>query len=595
MAFDTKNFIIDLAKQLNLNNMDDATRARLKDLKKKGVATKKQNGWDPGANPPEIDANDGTNYTYSSATVATGPAPSDADLEDLYKKLVVIMRDLAADKELSSENPVKDFLHDFYGTGMAVEKFKIKPLVDLGLPGTPDEDIAKYIKNNLGALESFFHTTEGMKEKDLLYLADKLEHKTYITDAKAVKKLNSFLENFKYYAIYEDKEKLPAKDFPKCFGTVTGGVVNYFDSDSVNAITQKINEPIVPGDLTPLKDGVNKLFGKLVSNDKLREKFTSKDTDGDITKWINKGLEETNYKSGDHALTPLYTDRRTFWNEAKKKVNDFYVDTLGKLNQKHTRHLYSTNARFIVAELIKKGIKPTDGTAKMVEAFGAINGNLPNPVQKELKWFKEVMEKLSGQDFFKDALRDGDQMRQLVQEIIKAAVHDDKTEEAKVALETLAVMRYTMTTSSVRDKLKATDFTLFSDGGLSWNNNEFVKRVTTAFDKTLKVGLQAAFEVGNLAKNAIKENGVKFKEGTARLDKRTTESVEYADATKKDKMEKLFAFWDFVNSSANTKDYNLFMSHKKRQEQVDAPSTTPGNTIMQKRFNDYLTSNSIGK
>lgn len=216
-------------------------------------------------------------------------------------------------------------------------------------------------------------------------------------------------------------------------------------------------------------------------------------------------------------------------------------------------------------------------------------------MQKELKWFKEVMEKLSGQDFFKDALRDGDQMRQLVQEIIKAAVHNDKTEEAKVALETLAVMRYTMTTSSVRDKLKATDFTLFSDGGLSWNNNEFVKRVTKAFDKTLKVGLQAAFEVGNLAKNAIKEDGVKFKEGTARLDKRTTESVEYADATKKDKMEELFAFWDFVNSSANTKDYNLFMSHKKRQEQVDAPSTTPGSTIMQKRFNDYLTSNSIGK
>ena len=35
MAFETKNFIIDLARQLNLNNMDDATRARLEDLKKK--------------------------------------------------------------------------------------------------------------------------------------------------------------------------------------------------------------------------------------------------------------------------------------------------------------------------------------------------------------------------------------------------------------------------------------------------------------------------------------------------------------------------------------------------------------------------------
>ncbi len=201
MAFYTEKFIIDLAKQLNLNNMDDATRARLKDLKKKGVATKKQNGWDPSANPPKIDANDGTNYTYSSATVATGPAPEHTDLEDLYKKLVVIMRDLAADKELSSENPVKDFLAEFYVTGKAVEPFKIKLLGVLGLPSTPpstpDKDIANYIRKNLGGLESFFSKTEGMKEKDLLYLADKLEHKTYITDAKAVKKLNSFLENFK--------------------------------------------------------------------------------------------------------------------------------------------------------------------------------------------------------------------------------------------------------------------------------------------------------------------------------------------------------------------------------------------------------------
>ena len=44
MAFDSEKFLIDLAKQLNLRNMDDATRAKLDDLKKKGVATKKQQG-----------------------------------------------------------------------------------------------------------------------------------------------------------------------------------------------------------------------------------------------------------------------------------------------------------------------------------------------------------------------------------------------------------------------------------------------------------------------------------------------------------------------------------------------------------------------
>ena len=54
MAFDSEKFLIDLAKQLNLRNMDDATRAKLDDLKEKGVATKKQQGWDPDKDLPTI-------------------------------------------------------------------------------------------------------------------------------------------------------------------------------------------------------------------------------------------------------------------------------------------------------------------------------------------------------------------------------------------------------------------------------------------------------------------------------------------------------------------------------------------------------------
>ena len=204
------------------------------------------------------------------------------------------------------------------------------------------------------------------------------------------------------------------------------------------------------------------------------------------------------------------------------------------------------------------------------------------------------MTKMSGTDFFKDALKDGDQMRQLVQEIVKAAAHDDKKEEAKVALEMLAVMRYTITTSSIRDKLNKTPLNLFSDSKLSWNKGVLAD-VTKVLDKTIHTVMMGAFETGNMAKNAIKENGVKFKEGTARLDKRTTDSVEYADPAKRALMEELFAFWDFVNSSANTKDYNIFKSHKDRQKNADAKMT--GGTIsnMQDRFDTYYATNNIGR
>ena len=75
MALDNKRFIIDLAKQLNLNNMDDATRARLEDLKTRHVATTKQQGWDPTATPPLY-----TDPAYGGAGVR--------DLEEIYNKLL---------------------------------------------------------------------------------------------------------------------------------------------------------------------------------------------------------------------------------------------------------------------------------------------------------------------------------------------------------------------------------------------------------------------------------------------------------------------------------------------------------------------------
>lgn len=587
MAFDSEKFLIDLAKQLNLRNMDDATRAKLDDLKKKGVATKKQQGWAPDkvlptigdvtaaaptATPPEPEK-----YTYTGDPIAGGAVPSAKDLKDLYLKLVVILRDINADKELRENDPTKKFLDKFYGSGKTVEQYESNPV-----PATyPVADIKKYIDT----YKSQLYFALGIKESDLEKLSKALGDEPYTTNAKALSVFENFLAKMSNH-YYSSTVPLPGK--------LPAGLQ---DSDQISQIYQAITTPKDPSatQLAQFAAGKDELFGKLVSDEKLREKFMNKDSDGDITKWINKGLSETNYKDGDHALTPKYSDRKTFWNRAQDNIKDWYVDTIGKLNDKHTRHIYSTEARFIVPELIKKGVKPTDGTQKILDTFDAINGKLPNPVQKKLKWIKETMTKMSGTDFFKDALKDGDQMRQLIQEIVKAAAHDDKKEEAKVALEMLAVMRYTITTSSIRDSLKKSPLVLMSDSKLSFNKNEGMKIVTNAFDKALNATLMGAFELGNMAKNAIKENGVKFKEGTARLDKRTTDSVEYVDPAKRALMEELFAFWDFVNSSANTKDYNIFTSHKDRQKNADEIPDGATLTNMQDRFDTFYNSNNIGR
>ena len=577
MAFDSEKFIIDLAKQLNLLNMDDATRTRLQDLKDNGVATKKQQGWDltkPVPKIGDVDPDDPSKYAYTGDTVAPGSEPGVADLKDLYLKLVVIMRDIQADKELRENDPTKKFLNDFYGPGKAIETYTISAIPE-------PAGIAKYIDSNKEEFVNFFNGE--IKEKDLDKLISTLNDDSYKSDTKSLKTLDTFLKRISYYAQWGGDKPLPGKDIPACLGSDVAGDAD-LDTKSIEKIRKKLDSPIVPS-LDTFSSELSKLCGKLIADDELRKKFMSKDSDGDFSSWVNKGLSESNYKDGDHALAPKYSNRKKFWKRAQDNVKDWYVDTLGKLNEKHTRHIYSTEAKFIVPELIGKGVKPTDGTKKILETLDAINGNLPNPVHKKVKWIKETMDKMSKTDFFGDALKDGKQMRQLVQEIIKAAVHDGKKDEAKVALEMLAVMRYTMTSSSVRDKLNSEPLNLFSDGGYSWNKNEGMQMVTKAIDKTINFGMMAAFEVGNLVKNAYNQNGLKFKEGTGRLDKRTKDSAEYKDAGKKADMEELFAFWDFVNSSANTKDYNIFVSHKKRQKAAD----------MENKFNTYYGTHSIGR
>lgn len=588
MALDNKRFIIDLAKQLNLKNMDDATRARLKDLKDRHVATTKQQDWDPTATPPLY-----TDPAYGGAGVR--------DLEEIYNKLAVVLRDMYADEELRERTPAtKKFLDKFYGAGKAVESYE-----SAGIPPADANEIGIYITTNLRSLSA----GTGISERDLESLANTLTPAapTYANNAKSLKTLNTFLLGLYNWNNMGGARPIPDTNLPGCFND--GGVIDY---DKVLDVRQQINTPKNPTDpqLERLRDNINDLFGQLVSNEKLFEKFSSKDEDGDITKWIQRGIDDTNYKTGDHALAPKYKDRKQFWDDAKKKVNDWYTDTLGKLESKHKRHIYQTNARYIVDELIKKGVKPTDGTGKILETLDAIRGELPNPVQKQMDWIKDTLKPMSKTSFFKDALRDGDQMNTLVSEIIKAAAHDDKEKEAMVALEMLAVMRYTLTTSSVRDQLQKTEFKLLSDPNLSFNKgNSFMQSFTGAIDKTLKFGMMAAFEVGNLAKNAIKQQGLKYGKGKDSLNSRITDSVQYkAGGDKQQMMEKLFGFWNNVNTSANTKDYNIFKRHEKVQKEADnevagtvnvtlagVPTDLDYKTEQERRYLEYLRANNIGR
>ena len=65
-------------------------------------------------------------------------------------------------------------------------------------------------------------------------------------------------------------------------------------------------------------------------------------------------------------------------------------------------------------------------------------------------------------------------------------------------------------TSKVMDAMKQTEFSIFSDGKLSWNQNEGIQFVTRAFDKSIKAAFLAVGYTATIIKNKINLSGMQI-------------------------------------------------------------------------------------
>lgn len=376
----------------------------------------------------------------------------------------------------------------------------------------------------------------------------------------------------------------------------------FIDEDIANKVDEVFEKATEPAEITPAQmrnfaKNFPDIIKSIISKDKVFDAFSAHNSAETLA--INEAKRDTNYKdtSSDDYLLPKYDDRKRRLDRAKDKIKKWEKDRFGKWRSRHERHKYSTNARNIVGSIIDNKISPVDGLGKILENKDKINEKLPPKSKDDFKYMTKVLGKLSKTKAFSEATKDGDQMRYIVQEIILDAVQNDKINECKATLESLAMITYGATTSSVRDNFrKANEETaLFSDPAMSFNNNDFTKSVTGALDKTIKFGLNAGFEVANFIKNkAVRQRGLKFKNGTKRLHKLIKDSALYKDDDKKKKMEELFAFWDFVNSNI-TKDFNLFKKHSKVQENWDKDSSIAGQTNAQRIFRAYKMTHNIGR
>ncbi len=285
-------------------------------------------------------------------------------------------------------------------------------------------------------------------------------------------------------------------------------------------------DQVDPTKLNDFKGKYKNMLLDLYGNKKISDVFKDYD-DSKITGPLNEAKTKVNYdKDSADYVPPKRDDQLTPWQQLKKDVGDTWTDYMDKyVKLRHDHSFLSPQAQAIFKALNSTNLKPTDGLAKIVEGLGGIEKNISSPTaMQHFKWFKETMTELKNdkniKNLFAGALQNGRQMKDLVAEVCMKAIREgdkDAMDKAKTAMEVLYVLQYSHTTSKIMDAFKQADFTIFSDGKLSWNNDEGVKFVTNALDKSIKYAFLGIGYGITIIGNTINRRGRKFNNDLGRM------------------------------------------------------------------------------
>lgn len=269
----------------------------------------------------------------------------------------------------------------------------------------------------------------------------------------------------------------------------------------------------------------------LYKNKTIRSRFGKYD-DGTITKIIaEKAEDEIDYqkKDSENYLTPKYEDQLTPLQQLEKWSKDTYNDTLRKYEELRGGHMFFCNEAKDICKAIDKvsdkekdpnnKITPVNGLEKLLSRSEDVKKKLAdNPVAKQhFTWFVETINGVKDDipKAIEGCWKDAKQMKCVIDKIILKATdpqNDDPhaMEKAKTAMEIMTVMKYGMLTSKVMDALRKEEFSMFSDGKLSWNKNEGIQFVTKAFDKSVKAAFLGVGYGITIAKNKIKMRNMDY-------------------------------------------------------------------------------------
>ena len=538
MAYsDMNDFLKRYFRQMHVNHMSPDVIARLQDDYKKGTLTEDQLDWIS------------KYFTVVDGKLVRNELPDptlDSELEQdvqARKLYVEIYKTLAKMKGVShlytlKDKDATDFLNRWFNT----EKLRdgspafsipqanqqtegsIKNFLDLlgygdrsFAPGSPEHTLAEQIKQIIR--ENTFKDNGTDRVFDDQYAVNdflqKCKDGKYNSDNKVQDKLLKVASALKNYVLsHYDAEEIE---------TVRALKPLYQDLENISSDNAFDKIEITDANLREFrKNKLPVILQTLYENQNVRTKFKDFDQSKIVIDQLEKYSENKiawQDPQNDNYIQPKLDDVKTPLQQLEKWAGDTYNDTLKKYEELRGGHLFfGAHAKEICKAIDKEKIKPVDGVKGLLAKKDAIKKRIENKnTASHFDWCTKTMEELSPQieKSIEGCWKDARQMKCVIQNIILKATDprtatEDDFEKAKTAMEIMTVMKYGMMTSKVMDAMKKEEFSIFSDGKLSWNKNEGIQFVTKAFDKSVKAAFLGVGYGVTFARNQIMMRNMQF-------------------------------------------------------------------------------------
>ena len=494
-----KDFLLQYYMQLRFNLMPAEVRAKYQDYVKANDFRGNMKSW-----KTNLMHDNGTGRFVQNDLPDPNGAVfllTDAEWEKIFKAYQSAVRGMAAalangDESITENKDAKDFINEYFGDA-ATHLFSNAQAA----PGYDARLAAINAVFNAHPQIEYVLRQGGYTEPSFSDLKSGITSRKYNSDPNFQSQLNRII-GFLAWKVDEDTN-----------------VASWFSGIDLQDIAEHAfaDNTIDPNKLTYFKRNHQTILNVLYKKNKVFNVFKNYDN-GKISGQIAKAREKLKYddQNSDDYIPPKRDDQLTPMQQLSKWADDTYDNLLDKYLKFHGDRLYfSKNAQFIVKAINGAKVKPTDGIEGVLSKSEDVKKSLlyKSPTAtKHFDWFVETLTEMKNTmpKAFAGALKNGRQMRAIISEIIMKAVRDGKIDEAKTTMEVLSVIKYGATTSKVMDALKKEEFTIFSDGKLSWNKNQGVQFVSKALDKSIKAAFMGVGYGVTMIGNEIRLSGSKF-------------------------------------------------------------------------------------